>query len=258
MFLLRGEDPLHRHVTHTYASLRTGIGVIGLGLPVALWLGGAVFDGESLRGSMSAYYYSPAMGDLFVGSLFSVGVFLYLYKGFSRAEDWSLNLAGLLALGVALAPTRPPGALDRVFTWHGVFAVSFFVCIAYVCIFRASDTLSLIRDTSRARALRRLYRILGALMLAAPAGAVLLGRVIQNEGGPNVATFLVEAAGVWVFGAYWLAKSRELARTDADRLAMEGKLHRTAAAGSSQPGRLVQIEPGASPMAELADMAAAS
>jgi len=258
VFLLRGEDPLHRHVTHTYASLRTGIGVIGLGLPLALWIGGAIFDGEPLRGSMSAYYYSPAVGDLFVGALFAVGVFLYLYKGFSRAEDWSLNLAGLFAIGVAMAPTQPPGAPDRVFAWHGVFAVSFFACISYVCIFRASDTLSLIRDTSRARALRRLYRILGALMLAAPVGAVLLGRVIQNEGGPNVAVFLVEAAGVWVFGTYWLAKSRELARTDADRLAMEGKLRRAAAARSFQPGRLVQIEPDAFAMAEAAEMAVAS
>jgi len=245
-------------VTHTYASLRTGIGVIGLGLPVALWIGGALLDGETLRPSMSAYYYSPAMGDLFVGALFSVGVFLYLYKGFSRAEDWSLNLAGLLAVGVALAPTQPPGSPDRAITWHGFFAVSFFLCIAYVCIFRAADTLSLIRDTSRARTLRRLYRSLGALMLAAPLGAVVLGQVIQGEGGPNVAVFLVEAAGVWVFGTYWLAKGRELARTGADRLALEGKLHRTAAARSSQPGRLVQIEPEATLSPEIGQMREAS
>lgn len=230
-------------MTGTYASLRIGIGVIGMGLPLALWVGDLIGDGESLRSSMSAYYYSPTMGDVFVGALVTVGVFLYLYKGFSRAEDWSLNFAGLFAVGVALVPTDPPGAPDRVFSWHGMFAVAFFVCIAYVCIFRASDTLSLIRDTSKARALERVYRMLGAGMIAAPLGAIVLGRVIVGGGGPNIAIFLVQAAGVWVFGAYWLIKSRELAKTDAARLALEGKLRRTGATRPSQPGRLVQIEP---------------
>lgn len=245
MVVRRGLDQLQLHVTSTYASLRTGIGVIGIALPVALWLGGRIGDGEPLRSSISAYYYSPTMGDVFVGALVTVGVFLYLYKGFGQAEDWSLNLAGLFAVGVALVPTGPPDAPDRAFTWHGAFAVSFFVCIAYVCIFRASDTLSLIRDTSKARALERVYRLLGAGMIAAPLGAFLLGRLIRGEGGPNIAIFLVEATGVWVFGTYWLIKSRELARTDAARLALEGKLRRVRATRPSQLGRLVQIEPDA-------------
>jgi hypothetical protein len=56
---------------------------------------------------MSRYYYALGsdgylMRDWFVGLLFAVGNFLYLYKGFGRAEDWALNIGGVLALGVAM------------------------------------------------------------------------------------------------------------------------------------------------------------
>ena len=85
---------LQRHMSGTYFSLRVGMGVLAAALPPLLWLGGRLGDGEPLRCSMSAYYYSATMRDTFVGTLVAVGVFLYLYKGFSRQENWALNLAG--------------------------------------------------------------------------------------------------------------------------------------------------------------------
>ncbi len=45
------------------------------------------------------------MRSWFVGILFVLGIFLYLYKGFSTLENCLLNIAGLSALGVALFPT---------------------------------------------------------------------------------------------------------------------------------------------------------
>lgn len=47
------------------------------------------------------------MRDLLVGSLFAVGPLLLIYKGFSFAEDWLLNAAGVLIIGVAYARSAP-------------------------------------------------------------------------------------------------------------------------------------------------------
>ena len=237
---------LQRHMAGTYFALRMGMGALAAALPVLLWLGGRFADGEPLRCSMSAYYYSPAMRDTFVGALVAIGVFLYLYKGFSRQENWALNLAGTLAVGIAMRPTTP-GCSDAAgaFTLHGTFAVLFFLSIAYVCLFRASDTLSLIRDARRARRLRAVYRALGALMIVSPAIAVALGVLMRSEGHDSPALFLVEAFAVFTFAAYWLTKSREMSATDAERLALERKLQPVRSAkpvGTSSPGQLVQVD----------------
>ena len=235
---------LQDHLAGTYITTRIGIGVIGAALPLLLWLGGLIWDGESLRSSMSAYYYSPAMGDTFVGALVTIGVFLVLYKGFSMQEDWVLNLAGALAVGVAMVPTSPtPGGSEVGISWHGTFAVSFFICIAYICVFRASDTLTLVRDTRRARRLRRIYRLLGLAMLASPLIAVAFTFLFRSAVQQSPLVFFLEAVAVWVFAAYWLVKSQEMKDTRVDRLALEGKIRVASKMDTSQPGRLVQIEP---------------
>jgi hypothetical protein len=63
---------------------------------------------------MSAYYHAidslypdqgiPGQGSMrneFVGILFAVGALLFAYQGYSRLEDYALNLAGVLALETA-------------------------------------------------------------------------------------------------------------------------------------------------------------
>jgi hypothetical protein len=220
------------------------MGVLAAGLPVVLWLGGRFFDGEALRCSMSAYYYSAAMRDTFVGILCAIGVFLYLYKGFSRQENWSLNLAGTLAVGIALIPTNPDCAAKSGITPHSALALLFFATIAYVCLTRASDTLSLIENPKRAKWLRNVYRGLGALMILSPLVAVVLATFLQPSHPSSSLVFFVEGVAVWTFAAYWLTKSRELSMTDAEEKALQRKLRVEEApqdAAKGRPGRVVEI-----------------
>lgn len=238
---------LQRHMAGTYFALRVGMGVLAAALPPLLWIGGRLRDGEPLRCSMSAYYWSPTMRDPFVGALVAIGAFLYLYKGFSRQENWALNLAGVLAVGIAMVPTGPR-CRDGGFSLsaHGTFAVFFFLAIAYVCVFRASDTLSLIRDTRRADRFRGVYRTLGILMIVSPALAALFNVALQSGSRESSLVFFVEAFAVFTFAAYWLVKSREMSETDAELLALDHKLKRVSAAkpaGARSPGVLVQVEP---------------
>src|SRR5262245_56068446 len=113
---------LSKSIAGTYFALRIGLGVIAFLFPVLLWLGGQFLAHISLQGSMSDYYHaamqslaspppgqeaalSPAgqgaMRDLFVGILFAAGIILLLYQGVSKPEDYALNLAGVLAFGIA-------------------------------------------------------------------------------------------------------------------------------------------------------------
>ncbi len=78
-----GGNELLRSIESTYRVLRIGLGVIALLLPPTLYL----FGPKPLLGSMSAYYYTDQMRDVFVGVLFATGATLGLYKGFSGAED---------------------------------------------------------------------------------------------------------------------------------------------------------------------------
>ena len=92
MVVYRRADRLQEHISGTYASLRLGVGVIGAVLPVLLWLGGWIGDSEPLRSSMSAYYYSPTMGDTFVGILVTVGVAPRSLAVWS--SSWKLPVSG--------------------------------------------------------------------------------------------------------------------------------------------------------------------
>jgi len=72
---------------------------------------------------MSAYYHT-AMREVFVGILFAVGAYLYLYKGFSAVENIALNLAGTFAICIPLFPTPLPGAAGLIARYaHGTSAL---------------------------------------------------------------------------------------------------------------------------------------
>jgi hypothetical protein len=237
-------DELQKHIAGTYFTLRVGIGVLAAALPVVLWLGGRFFDHEPLRCSMSAYYYSPSMRDELVGILCAIGLFLILYKGFSRQENWALNIAGILAIGIALIPTDPSCTAKTGLTVHAILALLFFGAIAFVALTRASDTLSLIHDEGKAERLRNVYRALGVLMIASPLLAAAMASLLEHASPKRALVFFVETFAVLTFAAYWIAKSVELRATNADELAAEAKLRVAAAPPKGlkrRPGRLVQV-----------------
>ncbi len=211
----RDKGKLEQHVFATYISLRIGMALLGFALPLVLYFGGRMF-GISLQESMSDYYYAvsqndKSMRDGFVGLIFALGAFLFLYKGFSTREDWLLNFAGLFAIGVAVFPVQ-----DHKIP-HIVSAVSFFLCIASVCFCCADETLdekSVQMDEGRKNWYRWLYRAMAVLMLLSPVTALVFSLFLRQL---SSYVYCVESAGIWAFSASWLIKSYEFRETKFER-----------------------------------------
>jgi hypothetical protein len=220
-------DDIRKHITTTYINLRVGVAILAFLLPFLLWIGGIIRADLPLQGSMSAYYHAGngAMRDFFVGILFSVGIALYLYKGYTALENWALNFAAIFLVGVAVIPMQwDCGVSCSKFSLHGTLAVLFFLSIAYVCIFRSQDTLGLIKDQAKAARYKKIYLWMGGAMVVLPLGAVLLSLLLRSPAGDNLTVFLVEAVAVFVFASYWFVKTQEIRLTDSEGLAMAGRL----------------------------------
>lgn len=207
---------LKKHIYASYFSLRIGMAIIGIVLPVLVWLVAKQIEGLDLLGSISAYYHT-ASRDVFVGSLFAIGASAYLYKGYSHEENLAMNLAGIFAVGVAIFPTDLPCTQDCERSVesaiHLFCAISFFLLIAYVCLFRSNDTVSEIPDETAQKNYRRIYRLLGCALVVFPALIFVdsLNTMTVDFMGDST-IFWIEAVSIWVFAVFWLVKSYEIAR----------------------------------------------
>src|SRR5438445_11133004 len=85
----------------SYVYLSLGMGLVAAALPLALVVAG----GYRGHFSISTFYHvSDLSRNIMVGCLWAEGVFLILFHGLSKAENWILNVAGLAAISVAMEP----------------------------------------------------------------------------------------------------------------------------------------------------------
>ena len=222
----------------SYLQIRTAVGLIGILLPIALFVVDAVVLHGSItaRGSLSAYYHSGAR-DLFVGALCVTGCLLMTYMGSQpRTLDFWLSLvAGAAVLGVALFPTRrpeiDPGPLTPlqerlgegvVSGIHFTCAGTFILTLGALCFVFAHREAKYVDNPGRVR----LHRTCGFVIIGAVAWAVL-GFFAPLDLGWLTSLYVGEVASVWAFGLSWLVKGYDLR-------ALFG--HLTPASAPSTPG----------------------
>lgn len=241
---------IEEQIKSTYFALRIGAAVIGFVFPLLLWGGGKIV-GIPLRDSMSAYYWATAdllcpcgendnhscktegttvdlslpasdkgasgtMRNWFVGLLFAIGTLLYVNQGHSRKEDIALNFAGLFAIGIALFPMRW-NCFTHSFSPHGFFAVSFFLCIAFIAAICSRDTLVLIKDPQVRNKYRKIYVGLACTMVASPIAAYVFNLITSQHS----LVYWAELFGIYAFAAYWCVKTKEMSGPDIKRLLAE-------------------------------------
>lgn len=203
------------HLEKSYVIQRGGMAILGAAFPFVFLVSSFVLKRTTFQTSISAYYHTlDPERNIFVGVLFAIAVFLILYKGYRKLEDYVLHIAGISVLGVALFPvdkTDDGGAF--LVSAHSVFAVSFFICIFIVCIFMSETSLKKLQDEDRKRTFRRLYRLCASVMVGAVILAVIsrfLSADFIHALRKNGAIFWFEAVSVWAFSAFWFIKTREM------------------------------------------------
>lgn len=201
----------------SYLALRKAIGIIGIALPFVL-AGGRMLLGEGgILSSISAYYYS-VMGDVFVGSLCAIGVFLLSYRGYEWVDDIAGDLACMFAVGVALFPTAPslyPTSQEAFIGGvHLFFAAGFFLTLAFfaLVLFRKTDP----RKPPTPRKLLRnaVYSVCGYTILASLV-LVVIKKFVPGIVSVSQPVFWLESLAIISFGISWFVKGEAILKDEA-------------------------------------------
>jgi hypothetical protein len=200
----------YSHHTHSYIALRKSVGWIGLLLPFMLMLGDSlIFRGPLVENSIS-YYYHTGMGDVFVGALCAVALFLFFYSGYDKWDDWAGNLGGIFALGVAWFPmtkSGPPDWADRV---HLVSAILFFLVLAAFSLLLFTKTEKGRKPEGRKKKRNGIYVACGIIMLASLATIAVFKFWLQDDHPEWRLVFWGETAALVAFGISWLTKGEAI------------------------------------------------
>lgn len=207
--------------------LTTGraIAFLSLFLPASM-LVWSLLTGSSIRGSLSEYYYTPVR-DLMVGTLITMAVFLWSYRGFSdRDDDLHADrrvgkVAAVAAVIIAFAPITPRnddrctlvqciiGPQSAAFL-HSIGAFVFFICLAIFCLVLLPR--SVVRSRGAMKRVR-IYLSCGWLIVAA---IVFIG--IWQFLPPQLVfalghfrpVFWAEAGAIVAFSCAWIVRGRAL------------------------------------------------
>ncbi len=203
--------------------MRRGIGIIGVALPIVLVIGTIILDGRlEVLDSISAYYYSVTR-NIFVGSLWAIGIFLICYR-YEYLDDIVSTVAGVCAIGVSLFPTTPDKATAQqivIGILHGLFAGIFFGTLALMAIFlftRKNPDPDKVTDRKRLR--NKIYLICGITIVVCLVLLILIA-LVQNlflSGKPLLQplrpVLVLEWLATWAFGIAWFVKGETILKDE--------------------------------------------
>lgn len=200
----------------TYLSLRKIIGVLGISLPFILSLGALIIFQTGIQSSLSGYYHT-GMRDLFVGTICVIGFFLLIYKGYEAIDNITGDIGCLAAIGLALFPTAPDGAVSgtalTIGYIHLAFAATFFLTLIYFSLFLFTKTNPSKPPTTRKLQRNRIYKICGHTM-AACIFLIILYFLLPDRAAASLSgyhpVFWLEATAIIFFGISWLTKGQAI------------------------------------------------
>lgn len=195
------------------------MGAFAFFLPPILYIGQLLRSNDpQLLGSISEYYHST-MGDVFVGVVFSIGIFLIVYKGFSDVDNILSTISGFSAFGVALFPTGCDDRYDYCqmicggckagSSVHFISAAIFFIILAVFCLFiftKHSES-----NYWRDKWYFWVYFVSGIVMLLCIGLIFLYSRVLSDPPSGLVSLrpiFWLETIALWAFSISWCTKAK--------------------------------------------------
>jgi hypothetical protein len=199
----------------SYLTLRATVGVLGILLPIVLSIGGMIIFHLHLQSSLSSYYYT-GMRDVLIGTLWSIGFFLFAYRGYELEDEIAGRLACVFAVGVSLFPTAPD-CTDCLYshfaaTAHGIFAALLFLTLSYFSLVLFTKTDPTKHPTREKLQRNAVYRVCGYIMLGC---IVLTPLSLYVEPFKTVLerfkpVFWLEAIAIFAFGISWFTKGEAI------------------------------------------------
>ena len=206
------EDDAKR-IQVSYLTLRRAIGCMGVLLPVVL-AGGCVLIRRccGLQETIS-HYYATEMRDVFVGTLFTIGWFLFSYRGYDPKDNIAGTAACFCAMGVALFDGTSENAY--VYWAHIACAAGLFLILAYFSICLFTKTHSSNGPTAKKKWRNRIYVGCGTVMLVCLALVALEDLLVLSAWFPiKPPVFWLETLMLWAFGFSWLVKGETLLKDE--------------------------------------------
>ncbi|MCW9034548.1 MAG: hypothetical protein OQJ97_10040 [Rhodospirillales bacterium] len=197
----------------SYLTLRKAVGYLGLSLPLTLAIGALIiFKEETIRGSISAYYYSD-MRDVFVGTMCALALVLFSYKGYEKKDDIAGDLACLFAVGIAVFPTSPAESATLFQTIIGYIHLTcaglFFMILAYFsyCLFTKTDPTKPLTPQAKLRI--QIYKFCGLTIIASILLIVVITVFFRSFEEFFVSyKFWLESVAIFAFSFSWLIKGK--------------------------------------------------
>ena len=201
-------NPKFSRHTYSYMDLRKAVGWIGILLPFTLMIGVLfIFDEKVIQESISHYYYT-GMGDVFVGALCAVALFMFFYSGYDKRDDWAGNLAGVFAIGMAWFPVTESGTATGAGIIHVICAGLFFFILAVFSLFfftRGEEN-----PTRQKLKRNKVYVTCGIVILACLIAIAIYHAMSHDENLKSGFVFWAETAALVAFGISWLTKGEAI------------------------------------------------
>ncbi len=216
---MSNSTPNDGHVI-SFLTLRKAVGILGMVLPFLLIIGYLLFEkGCKFPPSISHFYYTN-MGNLFVGVLCAVSLFLFAYNGYDEKDKWSAKLGGLFAACVAMFPTdynsyaiidcSRIARVENAFfnTMHYGASVLLFLTFAYFSLFLFTKTKQTGEVKGNKLIRNRIYITCGIIIVVAISGIAIIGIVPKwyDALAHLKPIFSLETVALLAFGYSWLIK----------------------------------------------------
>lgn len=205
----------------SYLTQRRLIGILGISLPILLWLYSCI-KGETIQISISHYYFTQ-MRNLFVAIICVVSIFLLTYKGYETIDRVVSLLAGFFGLIVVFVhtsyknPSEPCLHVPEPITGtiHVVSAGLFLLCLAFMSGFLFTKTTPGVKKVVGRKRTRNIIYIACAVVMVLCIVIMIMYFAIQsffNSLCEIRPVFWLETISLWAFGFSWVIKGETLWR----------------------------------------------
>jgi hypothetical protein len=222
------QDDSNQSLLISYLTLRKAVGVLGMALPFLLTFGYFFFESDcSFPPSISHFYYT-ALGNVFVGTLCAVSLFLFSYNGHDKGDKWAAKIAGLFALLVAIFPTDFGGYADMKCSrmtdgedaasnlLHYISATILFSTFAFFSLVQFTKTNKRGPMAWAKRTRNTIYKICGWVIVGCITGIAVVSLLLPPDVYEKLKsfkpTFVLETIALWAFGFSWLIKGETFFR----------------------------------------------